>query len=267
MSRSFLISVVIHIALISLLLFAFEKKTKSSSLANSQKITLQYVVLKKESLAKQKQEKKELPRKEEKLQKQEPLEPPAALLSKLNHKQPKEAKNFIRAKHTQENKRVVQKTLQKKKITTKHLKKTASKAKKYTKKKQSTKHKGKKRLKKKQKQLAKRAAKSTTRASKRQKASAAKLQGAYFSLNKNLIYEAIQRAKHYPRVAKKLRIQGVVELHFRLNPNGTVSQLYASNAHPILLKAAKKTILKASREFPKPSSSVQITLKIAYYLR
>ena len=89
----------------------------------------------------------------------------------------------------------------------------------------------------------------------------------YLLLNKNKIYEAIQRAKRYPRMAKKLHITGVVKVRFTLYPDGSVSNITTSNAHLLLQKSAKKTILDASVEFPKPAQKVDISLNIAYKLR
>jgi len=89
----------------------------------------------------------------------------------------------------------------------------------------------------------------------------------YLLLNKSKIYEAIQRAKRYPRLAKKLHIQGVVKVKFTLHPDGSVTNIITSDAHSLLRKSARNTILEASGEFPKPSSKVNISLNIAYKLR
>ncbi len=89
----------------------------------------------------------------------------------------------------------------------------------------------------------------------------------YILLNKNKIYEAIQRAKRYPRFAKKLNIQGIVHVRFTLHPNGQVTNIQTSNAHKILKKSARQTIIEASPEFPKTKQKVDISLNIAYKLR
>jgi protein TonB len=88
----------------------------------------------------------------------------------------------------------------------------------------------------------------------------------FLSKNLNKIYQAIQRAKTYPLVAKRLNIQGVVNISFTLLPSGKVINLQTYSAHPILQKAAKKTIIKASQNFPKPKSKVNISLKLNYKL-
>jgi len=89
----------------------------------------------------------------------------------------------------------------------------------------------------------------------------------YLLLNKSKIYEAIQRAKRYPRLAKKLHITGIVKVRFKLHPNGEVTHITTSNAHNLLQKSARNTILEASSEFPKPNTTVTISLNIAYKLR
>lgn len=89
----------------------------------------------------------------------------------------------------------------------------------------------------------------------------------FLLLNKDKIYEAIQRAKRYPRIAKKLHIQGVVKVSFILHPNGSVTNIKTSGANSILQKSARKTIIEASPEFPKPTKKVTISLNIAYKLR
>ena len=88
----------------------------------------------------------------------------------------------------------------------------------------------------------------------------------YLSLNRSKIYEAIQRAKRYPPLAKRLGITGKVQVVFTLHPDGTVSNIQISGAHKILQKSARKTIMIASKEFPKSSEDVLVRVSIGYVL-
>ncbi len=89
----------------------------------------------------------------------------------------------------------------------------------------------------------------------------------YFNVNRSKIYEAIERVKKYPPLAKRLRIQGKVKVKFTLLPSKEIKNIETSNAHKILQKAAKDTIKKALPYFPKPSKRVDITLFIEYKLK
>ncbi len=89
----------------------------------------------------------------------------------------------------------------------------------------------------------------------------------YFNVNRSKIYEAIERVKKYPPLAKRLRIQGKVKVKFTLLPSKEIKNIKTSNAHKILQRAAKDTIKKALPYFPKPSRKVDITLFIEYRLK
>jgi len=89
----------------------------------------------------------------------------------------------------------------------------------------------------------------------------------YLSKYKSLIYEAIQRAKRYPRMAKKLHLEGTVSVSFLLKTNAHVVQIRTSGAHSSLLNAAKKTIIEASAHFPKPPVDIHINVPLRYSLR
>jgi len=83
------------------------------------------------------------------------------------------------------------------------------------------------------------------------------------------IEEAIRRHTHYPRIARRTRKEGVVELCFTLRPSGEVVHLHImkSSGHKILDRAAKKTIVKAAKEFPHPKKEVELQVPIEYRLR
>ncbi len=89
---------------------------------------------------------------------------------------------------------------------------------------------------------------------------------SYLNLNRSKIYEAIQRAKRYPSLAKRLRKEGVVKTCFDLLPSKEVKNITTSGASKILQKGAYQTILEAKQEFPKPNKKVNICLNIVFKL-
>ena len=89
---------------------------------------------------------------------------------------------------------------------------------------------------------------------------------SYLNLNRSKIYEAIQRAKRYPPLAKRLRKEGVVKTCFDLLPSKEVKNITTSGASKILQKGAYQTILEAKQEFPKPNKKVNICLNIVFKL-
>lgn len=89
----------------------------------------------------------------------------------------------------------------------------------------------------------------------------------YINLNRSKIYEAIQRAKRYPSMAKRLRKEGIVHTCFELFPNKSVKNITTTGASRLLQKGAYQTILDASVEFPNPSQKVRVCLDIAFKLQ
>ena len=83
------------------------------------------------------------------------------------------------------------------------------------------------------------------------------------------IKEAIVRHLYYPRIARKTKKQGVVIIRFELLPSKRVQNItiMQSSHHKILDRAAKTTIQKASKEFPKPKEKITIQIPIEYRLR
>lgn len=90
----------------------------------------------------------------------------------------------------------------------------------------------------------------------------------YLKLNLAEIRALLIQNQQYPKQAKRLRIQGDVELHFQLNANGSVEdmKIVQSSGFEILDEDAKALVLKTAPFFPKPSSSVQLRLPIGYLL-
>jgi len=228
MTKPFFSSVIIHAILIAIISFVFATKINKNQTIKPQKIiSLKHIVLKNPQLKQAPPPQKEP---EEKTTKKKQEVKPKKVISKPK---PTPQKKY--------------KPKKKKKV---HHKKVVKKIKKYHKKTTKKIHK-----------LTKQAV------SKEYTQPVQAPRQIYLQLNKNKIYEAIQRAKRYPRIAKKLHIQGTVKVVFTLHPNGEVSDIKTSNAHNILQKSAKKTILEASTEFPKPKNKITISLNIKYKLR
>ena len=87
-------------------------------------------------------------------------------------------------------------------------------------------------------------------------------------INKNIskIYKAIQRAKRYPPLAKRLKKEGDVHTCFTILPTKKVINITTTGASKILQRGAYQTILDAKVEFPTPSSKINICLNIKYRL-
>ncbi len=83
------------------------------------------------------------------------------------------------------------------------------------------------------------------------------------------IRQAILRHKFYPRIARKTKKQGVVELYFELTPKKELKHLKVmrSSGHAILDRAAMKCVKEASSEFPAPKECVKVRVPIEYRLR
>jgi len=90
---------------------------------------------------------------------------------------------------------------------------------------------------------------------------------SYISTNFAKIQRAVVQNRYYPKIAKRLHIQGEVKASFYLLPSGKIEDLKATGAKKILCKAAKKTILRASQDFPHPKERVKINIPIIYSLK
>ncbi len=55
----------------------------------------------------------------------------------------------------------------------------------------------------------------------------------------------IRKNKHYPAAARRRGQEGVVEISFRVNSDGSVSNVVCSGMHPVLNNAAKDAVSKA----------------------
>jgi len=234
MTKAFFSSIVIHVSLLFALIVFLSENTPKISIKQTKKISLKHIVLKE---IKPKEEPPKKTKSEEKKKEIETQEKP------IKRPKPKPIKKLIKKLKPKVKKRTLIKHKAKKII------KKRTKTKKHIVKKHTKHHK--------KSNITKEMPTMPIQAPRQE----------YFVINKNKIYEAIQRAKRYPRLAKKLHIQGIVHVRFTLHPNGEVTNIQTSNAHAILKKSARQTIIEASPEFPKTTHKVDISLNIAYKLR
>ena len=90
----------------------------------------------------------------------------------------------------------------------------------------------------------------------------------------DLVLGKIEQAKVYPKIAKKMQIEGEVPLSFKIYPDGTVGEiniLTSARNHELLKRAAMTTIQKASPYTPIPSDlrkekGLKFKVKISYKL-
>ncbi len=83
------------------------------------------------------------------------------------------------------------------------------------------------------------------------------------------IKEAIQKNLYYPKIAKRLKKEGIVKIEFEVLATGVVKNLKVvrSSGSKLLDNAATKTILKAQKLFPKPSKKIKLTVPLQYLLK
>jgi len=81
------------------------------------------------------------------------------------------------------------------------------------------------------------------------------------------IERALRRHIYYPKAARRMGLEAGVELKFKFLPSGEVKDVKVSgNAAPILLKAARKTLMRASRDFEKVKKTVTIQVPLKFVL-
>ncbi|RAZ51605.1 energy transducer TonB [Campylobacter hyointestinalis] len=80
---------------------------------------------------------------------------------------------------------------------------------------------------------------------------------------------AIDRAGIYPRIARKMRLEGEIWLEFIWTKNSKLEDLKITKKsnHDILDKSALETIIKASRNFPKHHKTIKIQVPIIYKIK
>jgi TonB family protein len=81
----------------------------------------------------------------------------------------------------------------------------------------------------------------------------------YFSL----LQAQIEGHKYYPRAARKLGIEGRVEVSFQLVKNAEVNEVVSSGAHRMLNHAAARAVRDAL-PFPPPPDGLQLPVKVQF---
>jgi protein TonB len=97
-----------------------------------------------------------------------------------------------------------------------------------------------------------------------------KVQGIYDQYLMDLS-QLLSQKKEYPRLAKKMRIQGQVKVEFNILPNGEFKNIQlVQGSHELLNKAALSLIKDANpfKSFPKglDKEEIKVSLPISYYL-
>ncbi len=79
----------------------------------------------------------------------------------------------------------------------------------------------------------------------------------------------VMRHRRYPRIARRLRYEGVVKLRFIITKDGTLHglKILTSSNHAILDNAALATLKEAAKEFPPPPKKIEVVLPLEYRLR
>jgi protein TonB len=88
----------------------------------------------------------------------------------------------------------------------------------------------------------------------------------YLSKHLSLIRKYIKQNVHYPRSAKRLNIEGIVNVRFTLHSNGIVDNIVILNGHSRLKKSTINAVKDASSKFPKVKNKITIQLPIEYKL-
>lgn len=80
-----------------------------------------------------------------------------------------------------------------------------------------------------------------------------------------LLMRHIEVHKHYPRVARKRKIQGKIQVSFSLSDKGTISNLMISGKRSILEKATRSAINNAL-PMPSPPKELSFPMEIKFYM-
>ncbi len=84
----------------------------------------------------------------------------------------------------------------------------------------------------------------------------------YLSQIRDLINQNVK----YPPKAKKLCIEGIVLVKFKITSNGSVEDITIIDGHKFLQDATIEAIEEASKSFPKTNKSIEIQIPIEYKL-
>jgi periplasmic protein TonB len=87
-------------------------------------------------------------------------------------------------------------------------------------------------------------------------------------LDKHLaqIRKLINQNIKYPKRARKLSIEGIVLVKFKINENGSIENITILEGHKFLQNATIEAIQEASKSFPKTNKSIEIQIPIEYKL-
>lgn len=88
----------------------------------------------------------------------------------------------------------------------------------------------------------------------------------YVDKNLALIRNLINENVKYPPKARKLSIQGIVVVKFKILENGTVENIEIVEGHTLLQSSTIEAIEEASKKFPKSNSTIEIQIPIEYKL-
>lgn len=85
-------------------------------------------------------------------------------------------------------------------------------------------------------------------------------------LDKHLaqIRDLINQNIKYPFRARKLSIQGIVLVKFKINENGDIENITILDGHKFLQNATIEAINEAAKSFPKTNQSIEIQIPIEY---
>lgn len=108
--------------------------------------------------------------------------------------------------------------------------------------------------------------KKSTKTAKKKKVQEVDYEKEYLSVNLKKILTEIRKNIRYPKVARRRGIEGVVNVEFKLYPNGSIGSINLLSGHKLLKKSAFKAIEKASKDFPKVLKPILLRLPIAYTL-
>jgi len=80
-----------------------------------------------------------------------------------------------------------------------------------------------------------------------------------------LLMRHIEVHKHYPRVARKRKIEGKIQVSFTLLGNGTIKNLMINGKRSILKKATKNALNNAL-PMPRPPKKLSLPMEIKFYM-
>ena len=88
----------------------------------------------------------------------------------------------------------------------------------------------------------------------------------YLDKNLALIRSLINENVKYPSKAKKLSIEGIVVVKFKILEDGSVQNIQIIEGHALLRNSTIEAIEEASKSFPKSEISIEIQIPIEYKL-